>query len=416
MKKSVKFGVIGLGNRGMSLLKSNIINLEDADITAVCDAFDDRTAAAADFVESKRGKRPYATTDYNDLIKNGGCEAVFISASWEEHVNMSIKAMEAGVAVALEVGGAYCIEDCYRLVEAYEKTKTPFMFMENCCYDKAELLATAMHRAGIFGEVVHCSGAYAHDLRVEVTTGKEKRHYRLRNYIERNCDNYPTHDLGPIAKLLNINRGNRMISLVSVASKSAGLEAYINKKAADGTLVNRDLIGQKFNQGDIVDTIITCENGETIRLKLDTTLPRSYDREFTVRGTNGSFFQSSYSVFIDGDPEDWKYDKYLATVLGNAKKYEQKYLPDIWKNITEEQLKSGHGGMDYFEFRAFLDALENGDEMPIDVYDAAAWMAVTCLSEESIKMGGTKVDFPDFTNGKWKTRPARDVIDLTVND
>ena len=103
-------------------------------------------------------------------------------------------------------------------------------------------------------------------------------------------------------------------------------------------------------------------------------------------------------------------------MLGNAKKYEQKYLPDIWKNITEEQLKSGHGGMDYFEFRAFLDALENGDEMPIDVYDAAAWMAVTCLSEKSIKMGGTKVDFPDFTNGKWKTRPARDVIDLTVND
>ena len=143
MKKSVKFGVIGLGNRGMSLLKSNIINLEDADITAVCDAYADRTAAAADFVESKRGKRPYATTDYNDLIKNGGCEAVFISSSWEEHVNMSIKAMEAGVAVALEVGGAYCIEDCYRLVEAYEKTKTPFMFMENCCYDKAELLATA---------------------------------------------------------------------------------------------------------------------------------------------------------------------------------------------------------------------------------------------------------------------------------
>ncbi len=39
--------------------------------------------------------------------------------------------------------------------------------------------------------------------------------------------------------------------------------------------------------------------------------------------------------------------------------------------------------------------------MPVDVYDAASWMAITRLSEMSIQKGGAVVDIPDFTNGKW---------------
>ncbi len=39
--------------------------------------------------------------------------------------------------------------------------------------------------------------------------------------------------------------------------------------------------------------------------------------------------------------------------------------------------------------------------MPVDVYDAAAWMSVTALSEKSIAEGGAPQTFPDFTRGKW---------------
>ena len=75
---------------------------------------------------------------------------------------------------------------------------------------------------GKIGKVVHCHGSYAHDLRNEISSGNIIRHYRLRNYTARNSENYPTHELGPIAKLLNIHRGNRMLSLVSVSSKAEG--------------------------------------------------------------------------------------------------------------------------------------------------------------------------------------------------
>ena len=112
--------------------------------------------------------------------------------------------MHKGIAVASEVGCEYSLENCYRLVRTQEQTGTPYMFMENCCYNKDELLATAMARKNMFGTIVHCAGAYAHDLRREVAYGHVNRHYRFDNYLKRSCDNYPTHELGPIANAKTI--------------------------------------------------------------------------------------------------------------------------------------------------------------------------------------------------------------------
>ena len=82
------------------------------------------------------------------------------------------------------------------------------------------------------------------------------------------------------------------------------------------------------------------------------------------------------------------------------------------ENITPEEMQLGHGGMDWFAYKAFSDALKNGEEMPIDIYDAATWMAVSVLSEKSIASGGAPQLMPDFTNGKWHLRAPKDVIDL----
>ena len=201
-----------------------------------------------------------------------------------------------------------------------------------------------------------------------------------------------------------------MVSLVSVASKAAGINEYVKKNSDN--LENKELKSAKFNQGDIVDTIITCENGETIRICLDTTLPRSYDRQFTVRGTKGMYLQTLNYVFIDGDKENFNTIKHHLEQINNAVKYEKDYLPDMWKSITPEEIEAGHGGMDVFEFRAFANALKNNEEMPIDVYDAAAWMCITALSAESIKQNGAPIQIPDFTRGAYKTRKPQDVVPL----
>lgn len=403
--KKINVGVVGLGQRGLGLI-STMLACEEANVVAVCDFVEEKRNTAVARIEELRKTTPKAYANMDDLLNDQNVEAVVISSSWEEHIRMAIKSMKAGKITAMEVGGAYDIEECWELVRTYEETKTPIMMMENCCFDKFELLSTSLARAGKLGEIVFAHGAYSHDLRSEML--ENNYNYRLGNYIKRNCENYPTHELGPIAKLLDINRGNRMLSLISVASKAAGLKEafhqYENGKAHEHETVK---------QGDIVTTIITCANGEAITLTLDTTLPKHYSREFTVRGTKGYCVQEANMVLFD-DKELHNYyepHKVLQRWMDNGEEYKA-YLPDQWRNITQKEMELGHGGMDYMMFKAFFKAAINGDPMPVDAYDAAAWMCITALSEQSIAQGGAPQPIPDFTKGKWLTRPRLDVMEF----
>ena len=408
--KKVKFGVIGYGQRGSGMTQRILLGMSDVEVIGVCDYYQDRTEQAMDDVEKACGKRPFGSTNYMDILNMKSLDAVMIATSWETHVPFAIEAMNKGIAVAMEVCGAYNIDSLWELVRTQERTGTPFMFMENCCFGKTELLGTSFVRNGLLGELVHAHGAYAHHLAYEIATGEKHRHYRLRNYLLRNCDNYPTHELGPIAKALNINRGNQMLSLVSIGSKAVGMADYVNRYAEKYP----DLVGKTWRQSDIVNTLITCADGSTISLRLDTTLPRSYSREFTLRGTNGLYEQDTNLLYRWGDREYWDTERYYRDMAGNAAKLEEDYLPDIWKTITQAELDAGHGGMDGLEMRAFVNALKANKEMPIDVYDAAAWMSISALSEISIAQGGAPQMIPDFTNGMWTVRKSKDVVDLPI--
>ncbi len=407
---TVKLAIVGLGERGEQLIKDVLLKMDDVEIIGVCDLYEDRIENAAKLVVDSGRKEPFKTKDYRDFLTLEGVDAIMAYTSWDMHTEVCIAAMKAGIPTASEVGCEYALDNCWRLVHTQEETGTPYMFLENCCYGKEELFATAMARKGLFGEIVHCSGMYGHDLRSQVAGGLQERHYRYRNYLHRCTENYPTHELGPIAKLLNINRGNRLVSVTAIASKSAGVQAYV-KKHADEKNYPEEVRNADFRQGDIVITLLTCENGESILMTLDTSLPRShYSRAFNVRGTFGSYNQDTHTLFLeDVHPERWKFSEAL---LNNAKEYEEEHMPKMWKEITPEAQAVGHGGMDYFTHRAFIEALKNKTPMPIDVYDAATWLAVSVLAEESIREGGTPKAIPDFTNGKWMYRPAQDVAEL----
>ncbi len=394
--KDIKVGFIGLGGRGQGLLEQ-VVLAQGEQVAAVCDVYEDRAQKGAELVEKAGQARPAVFLNYRDVIKSESVNTVIVATAWESHVEIALAAMYAGKAVAIEVGGAYELKDCYNLVEAYEKTGTPFMLLENCCFGRREMMVLNMVRQGLFGEIVHCAGGYLHDIRHEIAYGKEIRHYRLRNYISRNCENYPTHELGPIAKVLDINHGNRMLTLSSTASKAAGLRDYIRANKSD----DERLMNQTFAQGDVVTTVIKCARGETITLTLDTTLPRYYSRNFTVWGTKGMYEEATDSVYLDREEDAAHHFDWLASCAGNAKDYEAQYEHPVWRKYIEEGVKGGHDGMDWLEFETFFRCLREDTPMPVDVYDAASWMAVTALSEMSVAKGGAVVDFPDFTDGKW---------------
>ena len=101
-------------------------------------------------------------------------------------------------------------------------------------------------------------------------------------------------------------------------------------------------------------------------------------------------------VYIDGlsDPQEW--DK--------GEIWFRMYDHPLWNRFGEFAEGSGHGGMDFFVLNAFVESAKQNIAPPLDVYDAAAWSAVTPLSEKSIERRGEPQLFPDFTKGKWLER------------
>lgn len=408
--RNVKVGFVGLGSRGRGLMKKTI-RINGMKLWGICDLNQDCINLALEGAK-ELGETPRVYEKYEDMLNDPKIEAVIITTSWSSHISLACMAMEAGKAVAMEVGPAMSIRECFKLVETWEKTGAKFMFLENTCYNRDVLQIISMVKAGLFGEIIHATGCYQHcvtDLVYEEykafnegVPGNE----RIINRMMRNMEPYPTHDVGPIAKALNINRGNRFISLTSMASKSRGLNAYIEKtygKEEAGAFV-------PLAQGDVVTTMLKCAGGETVLLTWNTALPAPASKGFKLHGTNGMFHEELQSVHIDGlTPGDEKSPTTkLWEPLDNYKN-QYKHPGWIWfdKNKYMEKFSinpKAHGDADYLILMAFADCLREDYDCPIDVYDAAVWIAISVLVEESLALGGQPVFFPDFTNGAWLRR------------
>lgn len=396
--RTIRVGVIGLGNRSREQIRC-LVSMKDVEIAAVCDVYADRVELAQNNIEEQCGVRPEGTLDYREVNARDDIEAVFIFSSWQTHLPIAVDAMRHGKTPAMEVGGASSLEECWELVRTSEATGIPVMLLENCCYNKEEMALLRMVREGVFGEIVHCRGGYQHDLREEIGNGDINRHYRQDHFMHRCAELYPTHELGPIAQYLNLNRGNRMLTLVSMATKAVGQHLWMQENRADSPLSQA-----KFNQGDVVTTMIKCANGETIMLTHDCTLARPYSRGGYLQGTKGLWQEDGRLIYLEGRTQLGPHGEH--NFVADADIMAQHQHP-LWKEYEEYGLRGGHGGMDFLCLRAFIESLQKGVAFPIDVYDAAAWMAITCLSEQSIAMGSMPVAVPDFTGGRWIKRESR---------
>ncbi|MEO8582548.1 MAG: Gfo/Idh/MocA family oxidoreductase [Flavitalea sp.] len=414
----VRIGMIAVGLRGQTHL-SEMLKRDDVEIIAMADP-DKKMMAMAQAKIQKAGKKaPVEYTDgnhdYKKMLQRDDIDAVFIASPWDWHVPQAIDSMKAGKIVGVEVCGAINLQECWDVVDAHEKTKVPLMLLENVCYRRDIMAVHNMVKKGMFGEILHLQGGYQHDLRPVLFNNGEYRSkggvefgekgfseakWRTNYYVNRNGDNYPTHGLGPVATMIDLNRGNRLTKLSSVATKARGLHRYIVNSKQGGP--NHPNAKVEFKQGDIVTTQLQTSNGETLVLSLDTSSPRPYNLGFRVQGTNGIWNEQGEGhadtgliYFEDrGANDQWV----------NTKDIMKEFDHPLWAKFGSEAEGSGHGGMDYFVDNAFIECIKRKTEFPLDVYDMATWYAITPLSEASIAEGGTLQQIPDFTRGKYADR------------
>lgn len=401
---TVRIGYIGLGNRGSAAVE-RITNLQGIEIKALCDIRPQMIAATKERIKGS-GYNPHEYTGSADawkqLCERDDIDLVYIATPWELHTPIAVYAMLHGKHVATEIPAAVTIEQCWQLVETSERTKKHCVLLENCCYDFFELLTLNMARQGFFGELVHCEGAYIHDI-LESLFDKTKRYdlWRLKENAHRNGNLYPTHGLGPVCQVLDVNRGDSMEYLVSMQSNDFMLHERAEELAAKDDFY-KPYVNAHF-RGNINTTTIRTRKGRTIMLQHDVSSPRVYSRLHLVAGTKATAQKYPLEPRISTSHEGWVSPE-------EFKKLEEKYTPAIVRKVGEMAKQvGGHGGMDFLMDWRLIDCLRNGLPVDIDVYDAAAWSAIGPLSEWSVANRSASIDIPDFTNGAWQHNKPVDI-------
>ena len=397
-KRDPRVAMIGTGGRGTSLL-GNLL-AADAKVVALCDIVKEKAEHAASLVVTAGQKKPElftnGTHDFLNLLAMKDVDLVLVATPWSWHAEMSIAAMKHGKDVAMEVPGVTTLEDCWKIVRTSEETRKHCMMLENCCYGYNETLILRMIHGGEFGELLYGEGAYIHDLREELFSNAGEGLWRRTEHTLRDGNLYPSHGLGPVANYMGVQRGDRFGHIVSMSSPQRGLDKYRKDHIAAGDPKWKE----RYIAGDMNTSLIKTANGLTITVKHAVSTPHPYDRINLIAGTKGLFQDYPPRIYFDGMNKDEAFGTGEAWAAA-WKRYEH----PLWQREGELARKSGgHGGMDFIMLYRLLQCVKEGLPPDMDVYDCASWSAVAPLSVSSVSHGSAPVEFPDFSQGKWKER------------
>jgi len=401
--QTVRIAYVGIGGQGGGHV-NNLLKIPGCRITAVCDIRPERTDWATKKITEAGQPAPAVYNkgphDFERLCETEDVDLVYNATPWEFHVPIMLAAMKNGKHTATEVPAAMTVDDCWAMVESAEKHKKHCLLMENCNYDRMEMMVYNIVRQGLFGEILHAEGGYLHDLRAIKFADEGEGLWRRAWATKLNGNLYPTHGLGPIANCLDINRGDRFDYLVSMSGPSRGLQDW----AAEHVPADSPKRQERYVLGDVNASLIKTARGKTILVEHCTNLPRPYSRIHMVQGTKGLFQGYPNRLYIEGRGKEDQWQEAAALL--------NEFEHPLWKEIAAQAQGAGHGGMDYIEDYRLIKCLREGKPTDMNVYDAAALSAVVGLSVQSVAKRSAAVDFPDFTRGRWKTTPPLDIVHM----
>ena len=371
----VHIGIVGLGNRGMKAVGRYEL-VPGAEIVALADPKESTTITAnRTLILSGRPEAHtyFGKAAHTRLMQDPAVDLVYICTDWRSHASLATEAMRRGKHVAIEVPAAMTIEECRELIAVSCETGRHCVMLENCCYDTFASATREMINEGLLGEVTHCEGAYIHDLNHEVEAhGGEQKYWMARETLSQPGNAYPTHSIGPIALQMNLHRGDRMETVMSITSAGNGLRGRVN------------------------NTLIRTHLGRTILLQHDIGTPRPYNRLQTTCGTLG--YTQKY-------PLPTLQLKGMDTALTGDDALDccKRFREDGITQWHEDGARKGSPNvMNHVMDCRLVYCLRNGLPLDMDVFDAAEWSSLIELSGLSASLGGQPVECPDFTDGHWQ--------------
>ena len=399
--QTIRLGFIGVGGRGQFHL-SSALGIQGVEVPAICETKPERLYTAKRWIEDSGRPAPALYSgpkDYIRLCESENLDAVVICTPWELHAPMCLAAQRNNKHAVCEVPMLLTLNEAWEILETYEKTgKWATIGLEGF----GQLAVLNMIQKGMLGDILHAETGYVHDLRL-VKFDPEREPWRLQHSIDRNGNLYPDHPMNKMLPALDINHGDRIDYLVSMSSKAV----MLNKYAALNYGENSHYAKVKMNQGDYNASLIRTVNGKMITLNFDTNTPHPREH-YRIQGTKGVFFSmgGESKIYIEGlSPKEHQWEP--------ADKYLEEHQHPMIKNYNPPAriwgATRGHGSQTAttpIVWHRLIEALREKRMPDWDIYDSITSSVISAITEESVAKSGQPVNFPDFTKGKWKTRPS----------
>lgn len=365
----LKVGIVGA--RGLSTLMG-FNALPNVRVEALCDL-----DAQLLQEQSEKHNIPNTYRVYEDML-GSDINVVVVATPMQLHVQQVIMALEAGKHVLSEVTAGTTMDELWWLLQAAKKADRVYMMAENYMYIPQNQLLNNMVKKGLFGDVYYGEGEYLHELKHMQQYVNGTTSWRKYWQLGKRGNFYPTHSLGPVMQWFPGER------IVSVSCFGTGWNTSPDLRQEDTTI-----------------TLCQLDSGRLIKLRTDCISERPHNLSYyTLQGTKGAYeaprgLGDDHKIWLKGMDEST--DKAQWRPLSDF--YDQ-YLPERYKNATDEQKEAGHWGGDFFIIEDFVYSIRKGTKPPVDVYDACEWTAVALLSELSVQNGGRSMEMPDFRNIK----------------
>ena len=383
MKRRLKVGLVG--KRGEGALQCFRV-MPEAEVVAFCTRHEETVRPIVEKYDI-----PQAYTCFEDLLASD-VDLIFVGTPLPEHVKQSTAALEAGKHVICEIPAAGTLEECWQLLEAVKKSDCKYMLAENYVYMREHVLVRELVREGFFGEIHFSEGEYVHDMKFRLYDVEGNPSWHQRWVFGRKGATYATHALGPV-----LNWFDERVATVSCFGSGRRL-------APEHLMDDSNLL------------ICQTPSGKLIKIRNDVLSdcpPRKY---YSLQGTKGVYEGNRRTIWWgDGRVKDYNHgegegvaDEYhqvwFADVHGHPPRFHplmdfEQHLPAPMQNPPPEGIHVGHAGGDYWQVRAFLDAIAKDETPPLDIYAALEMTAPGICGGISLEKGGMPVEVPNFRDG-----------------
>lgn len=364
LNQLLNFGIVGIGGRPKAFLDA-FFKTGRARLAAVCDRNPDTMAEA---MQGLPDVKRY--TDYEEMLEQEDLDAVIIGTPMPLHVPQSLLALKKNINVFSEVTAAVSLDECRQLVAACKRSKAQYMMGENCNYMRPYMVMRNLVQGGFLGEVFYAEGEYNHDCRHLIP----KTPWRKQWLYDVGGITYGSHCLGPI---LSWFANDRISSVCCMGS---------------GRSLN-DLDGNPLQRDNSYVMLCKTEKNRLIKIKNNLSSPRPYGLNFVLEGTKGAY-QSIGGTTVHRD-ELWLDGISEKETWDDLSKHEERFVPKIWLDHTDENNRDGHTGADVITMIDYINALYEGKKVPIDVHTALDMTLPGLISQQSVLENGKWLSVPD---------------------